>query len=229
MLKKRFTVFAIGASALIYGSQAHACDAYEKVVSAWLPIMQTTAYYVAIEEGLFEKNCIKLEFNKMQSSNHIIDALVTGHADFGPPGAAAGIAMLAASKFPGTFKVFGLQGDGIAIDLINDGLIVKEGSEIKTFADLKGKSLGHVTGIQWRTIAKHLVRAAGLDPDRDVRLIDLAEFGLDLEDKVKLLVHDSNADMRYLVLPEPPAELGSFPNDRLVAQVTRDHLIGVTR
>ena len=46
-------------------------------------------------------------------------------ADFGPPGAAAGIAMLAESKFPGTFKVFGLQGGGIKVDLINDGLIVK--------------------------------------------------------------------------------------------------------
>ena len=29
-------------------------------------------------------------------------------------------------------------------------------------------------GIQWRTITRHLVRAAGLDPDKDVKLIDLA-------------------------------------------------------
>ncbi len=155
-------------------SASLACEKYETVTSAWLPIMQTTAYYVAHEEGLFEKACIKVESNKMQSPNHIIDALVSGRADFGPPGAAAGIAMIAESKFPGTFKVFGLQGGGIKIDLINDGLIVKDGSEIKSFADLKGKTLGHVPGVQWRTIARHLVRSAGLDPDTDVKLTDLA-------------------------------------------------------
>ncbi|MEH6724559.1 MAG: ABC transporter substrate-binding protein [Hyphomicrobiales bacterium] len=173
MLKKYIALTGLMMAASS-GSAIAACDTYEEVTSAWLPIMQTTAYYVAHEEGLFEKACIKVNSNKMQSPNHIIDALVGGRADFGPPGAAAGIAMIAESKFPGTFKVFGLQGGGIKVDLINDGLIVKEGSDIKSFADLKGKTIGHVPGIQWRTITKHLVRAAGLDPDKDVTLVDLA-------------------------------------------------------
>jgi NitT/TauT family transport system substrate-binding protein len=173
MLKK--TLLAAGAAIVISaGSAAAECEKYEEVTSAWLPIMQTTAYYVALEEGLFEKACIKVDSNKMQSPNHIIDALVGGRADFGPPGAAAGIAMIAESKFPGTFKVFGLQGGGLKVDRINDSLVVKEGSDIKSFADLTGKTIGHVPGIQWRTITRHLVRAAGLDPDDDVRLVDLA-------------------------------------------------------
>ncbi|MEM8794706.1 MAG: ABC transporter substrate-binding protein [Pseudomonadota bacterium] len=173
MIKR--SLLTAGFAALLSTGTAHAaCESFEEVTSAWLPIMQTTAYYVAHEEGLFEKACIKINSNKMQSPNHIIDALVGGRADFGPPGAAAGIAMIAESKFPGTFKVFGLQGGGIGVDLINDGLIVKEGSEIKSFKDLTGKTLGHVPGIQWRTISKHLVRSAGLDPDKDVTLVDLA-------------------------------------------------------
>ena len=173
MLKKYLATASIVAG-LGAGPAYAACDKYEEVTSAWLPIMQTTAYYVATEEGLFEKACIKVKSNKMQSPNHIIDALVGGRADFGPPGAAAGIAMLAEEKFPGTFKVFGLQGGGIKVDLINDGLIVKTNSPIKSFADLKGYTIGHVPGIQWRTITKHLVRSAGLDPDKDVKLVDLA-------------------------------------------------------
>jgi len=172
MFKKLLVV--TGLATAIGTGAAQACDSYEEVTSAWLPIMQTTAYYVAHEEGLFEKACIKVDSNKMQSPNHIIDALVSGRADFGPPGAAAGIAMLAEEKFPGTFKIFGLQGGGIEVDLINDGLIVKSGSEIESFADLKGSTIGHVPGIQWRTITRHLVRAAGLDPDEDVTLVDLA-------------------------------------------------------
>ena len=167
-------VAVTGLVTMIGAGTAQACDSYEEVTSAWLPIMQTTAYYVAHAEGLFEKACIKVDSNKMQSPNHIIDALISGRADFGPPGAAAGIAMLAEEKFPGTFKVFGLQGGGIKVDLINDGLIVKSGSEIESFADLKGRTIGHVPGIQWRTITRHLVRAAGLDPDEDVTLVDQA-------------------------------------------------------
>ena len=160
---------------LLCATGAHAaCDKMDRVTAAWLPIMQTTAYYVAMEEKLFQKACIEIVSTKMEAPNQIIDALIADRADFGPPGAAAGIAMIAESKFPGKLKFFGLQGGGIAVNRINDGLIVKPGSPIKSFADLKGKSLGHVPGIQWRTISKYVVRAAGLDPDKDVKLVDLA-------------------------------------------------------
>jgi NitT/TauT family transport system substrate-binding protein len=162
------------ALALASGGAEAACERMEKVSAVWLPIMQTTAYYVALEDHLFEKACIEIVSNKLEAPNQIIDALVGARADFGPPGAAAGISMLAESKFPGTFKVFGLQGGGIKVGLINDGLIVKPDSDIKAFADLKGKKLGHVPGIQWRTISRHMVRSAGLDPEKDVTLVDLA-------------------------------------------------------
>ena len=163
------------AGLLVWYSAANAaCERTEKVAAVWLPIMQTTAYYVALEEGLFEKACVEIVSNKLEAPNQIIDALVGARADFGPPGAAAGIAMLAESKFPGTFKVFGLQGGGIKVGLINDGLIVKADSPIKSFADLKGKKLGHIPGIQWRTISRHMVRSAGLDPEKDVTLVELA-------------------------------------------------------
>jgi NitT/TauT family transport system substrate-binding protein len=168
-------IAAFLAGLTMWSATAHAaCERMEKVVSVWLPIMQTTAYYVALEEGLLEKACIEIVSNKLEAPNQIIDALVGARADFGPPGAAAGIAMLAESKFPGTFKVFGLQGGGIKVGLINDGLIVKPDSTIKSFADLKGKKLGHVPGIQWRTISRYMVRSAGLDPDKDLTLVDLA-------------------------------------------------------
>ncbi len=146
----------------------------EKVTASWLPIMQTTAYYVALEEKLFERAGIEINSVRFENPNQIIDSLVAGQADFGPPGAAAGISMLAESRYPGTFKVFGLQGGGIKVNLINDGLIVKNDSAIKSFKDLKGKSLGHLPGIQWRTISRFIVRQNGLDPDKDLRLQELA-------------------------------------------------------
>jgi NitT/TauT family transport system substrate-binding protein len=53
-------VLAYAVSALLLGvSVAHAaCDKTDKVTAVWLPIMQTTAYFVALEEKLFEKACI---------------------------------------------------------------------------------------------------------------------------------------------------------------------------
>lgn len=172
---RRTGILAAAMTLLLYSSGAEAaCDKIEKVTAVWLPIMQTTAYYVALEENLFEKACIEIISTKMEAPNQIIDALIAGRADFGPPGAAAGIAMIAESKFPGKLKVFGLQGGGIAVNRINDGLIVKPDSPIKSFADLRGKTLGHVPGIQWRTISRYMVRSAGLNPDTDVKLVDLA-------------------------------------------------------
>jgi len=173
MKSLKITALLAGLTMLSGGANA-ACDRMEKVIAVWLPIMQTTAYYVALEEGLFEKACIEIVSNKLEAPNQIIDALVGARADFGPPGAAAGISMLAESKFPGTFKVFGLQGGGIKVGLINDGLIVKPDSTIKSFADLRGKKLGHIPGIQWRTISRYMVRSAGLDPEKEVTLVDLA-------------------------------------------------------
>jgi len=55
----------------------------------------------------------------------------------------------------------------------------------------------------------------------------LAEFGLKVPAKVKIRVHDSNADMRYMVLPMRPAGTDGWDEQRLAGLVTRDCLIGV--
>ncbi len=57
----------------------------------------------------------------------------------------------------------------------------------------------------------------------------LAEFGLHLPDDVTLRVHDSTADMRYMVLPMRPAGTEDWDEERLAALVTRDSLIGIAQ
>ena len=56
----------------------------------------------------------------------------------------------------------------------------------------------------------------------------LREFGTMIADAVALRVHDSNADMRYLVLPMRPAGTEGWSEERLAALVTRDCMVGVT-
>jgi len=55
----------------------------------------------------------------------------------------------------------------------------------------------------------------------------LAEFGTKIPAKVRIRVHDSNADMRYMVLPMRPARTAGWSEARLAGLVTRDCLIGV--
>ena len=56
----------------------------------------------------------------------------------------------------------------------------------------------------------------------------LAEFGTNLPANVTVRVHDSTADMRYLVLPMRPKGTEGFDEAKLAALVTRDSMIGVT-
>lgn len=56
----------------------------------------------------------------------------------------------------------------------------------------------------------------------------LAEFGTDLDPDVSIRVHDSTADMRYLILPMRPAGTDGMSEEDLAGLVTRDALIGVT-
>lgn len=54
----------------------------------------------------------------------------------------------------------------------------------------------------------------------------LAEFGVCLPKGRKVRVWDSNADLRYMVLPQRPAGTEGWSEEQLAAIVTRDGMIG---
>jgi len=57
----------------------------------------------------------------------------------------------------------------------------------------------------------------------------LKEFGLDIPDDVEVRVWDSNADLRYLVLPERPKGTEGMSEEALTALVTRNAMIGTAK
>jgi len=61
---------------------------------------------------------------------------------------------------------------------------------------------------------------------RDPRGV-LTEFGVELPDEVELRVWDSNAELRYMVLPQRPAGSEGLSEAALAELVTRDSMIGV--
>jgi nitrile hydratase len=54
----------------------------------------------------------------------------------------------------------------------------------------------------------------------------LAEFGVAVPEAVEVRVHDSTADLRYLVLPARPEGTEGWTEARLAALVTRDSMVG---
>ena len=56
----------------------------------------------------------------------------------------------------------------------------------------------------------------------------LSEFGVVLPDHVQVRVHDSTADMRYIVLPQRPAGTDGWDTEALADLVTRDSMIGTS-
>ena len=75
----------------------------------------------------------------------------------------------------------------------------------------------------WYKSAPYRARAAS-DP-RGV----LAEFGTEIGQEAEVRVWDSNAELRYMVLPEKPAGTDGMSEDDLMPLVTRDSMIGVTK
>jgi nitrile hydratase len=75
----------------------------------------------------------------------------------------------------------------------------------------------------WYKSAPYRSRAAS-DP-RGV----LREFGVEIPESVEIRVWDSNAELRYMVLPERPAGTESMNEEELAALVTRDSMVGVAK
>ena len=75
----------------------------------------------------------------------------------------------------------------------------------------------------WYKSAPYRARAAS-DP-RGV----LAEFGTVVDEDAEVRVWDSNAELRYMVLPERPLGTEEMGEGKLLPLVTRDSMIGVTR
>ena len=56
----------------------------------------------------------------------------------------------------------------------------------------------------------------------------LKEFGTEISDDIEVRVHDSTADLRYLVIPQRPQGTENLSEEELAELITRDAMIGVT-
>ncbi len=122
--------------------------------------------WIARDAGLFEKNGLRTDVAYIRSGSTMAQTLVSGEIQMSQMG---GPAMLGAG-------VAGMDVTFVAVAL-NTTPIVIMGSVAK-MEELKGKSIGVTRyGSNTDTSARYAIRKAGLQPEKDVALIQLEEYG----------------------------------------------------
>jgi len=142
----------------------------ERITVAYLPVAHSLPLFVALEEGMFEDAGLDVEVLRIESPTDIINGLVSGQIDAGPPSLAAGITAVIESKNPGALKVYAFTCEGA--DKKVTEILVRKDSNLSSIAELNGKKLGHIPGIQWQTITKKTLLVNGVDP-KNVTLVEV--------------------------------------------------------
>ena len=199
-MKSAKTLIAI--AALTFAGHA---AAQEKFKVGYLRVMDDAQAIVAQEAGLYKKHGLDVELVEFKSGTDLIKAIVGGQLDSGVLGFTNAVAW--ASKGADLKVVSGAQHGYHAI-------VAREDANIKTVADLKGKTLAsQAEGSTADTVLKGVVlKQAGLKPD------DVNVMGVSPQVAVQSLI-GKRVDAAFLF--EPQASIA-----QLIAPVKQVYEIG---
>ena len=145
-------------------------DATNEVRIAYPPIVASLPIFIALEQELFEKSGIKIKRVVFQSSNEMVNALVTGKVDVLPAVSLIPIIHLEI-RYPGRIRSF--SHSKIQRDNAFDSIIVKKDSPIGSLEDLEGKKVGIFPGSSSQTMLTAFLRDKGVNPN-NVKLVPLS-------------------------------------------------------
>jgi NitT/TauT family transport system substrate-binding protein len=145
-------------------------DQEQTIKVAYLPVVQSLPLFVAMEQGMFEEEGLKVEAVRIASPNQIVDGLISGKVDAGAPSVASGIAAISELKSPDSLQIYAFNCG--TLEHLNDELLVAKDSDIQSVQGLKGKKLGHLPGVQFSTVAKKILIENDVDPS-EVTLVEL--------------------------------------------------------
>lgn len=119
--------------------------------------------WIGQQLGAFAKQGLELELIQFTTGLELFQAMIGGSLDVLSTGAVL-------SNFParGQGKVFLMNN----VEYATAQLWVREDSGIKTLADLKGKQISTTTGTTAHVFLDRALRAAKLDPAKDVQLVN---------------------------------------------------------
>ncbi|MFB6181645.1 MAG: ABC transporter substrate-binding protein [Candidatus Magasanikbacteria bacterium] len=136
-----------------------------------LPINQGLPFFLAFEKGYFQEAGLNVKWKKFEAPNRLVDALLSRKIDFTHTGGPLSIAAIAEFKHPGKLQIYEAACGNKEVP--NDTILIRKDSDIETVQDLQGKKLGYLKGVQWKTVAKHILSEENLKPGEDVKLVGL--------------------------------------------------------
>ena len=151
--------------------------------------------YVAIANGFFEQEGLKLEITTGQGADKVMTAILAGQSDIGLCGPEAAIYVYNEGK-EDYIEVFAqlTQKDG-------SFLVSKEQTNNFSWQDLKGKTVipGRKGGVPYMTL-EYVLKQNGLNPENDLTLDDSIQFDL-------MAGAFAGGNAEYVTLFEPTASM----------------------
>ena len=151
--------------------------------------------YVAINNGYFEENGMKIELSTGQGADAVMTAVLSGQCDIGFAGPEASIYVYNEGKEDYT-QVFAQMTK-------KDGSLLVSRTDTENFSwqDLKGKTVipGRKGGVPFMTL-EYVLRKNNIDPEKDLVLDDSIKFDL-------MAGAFAAGDAEYVTLFEPTASM----------------------
>lgn len=169
-------IFIIGAELIIYNNNSKEENVAELKTIQLNEVTRSVFYapqYVAISNGFFEEEGIKLEITTGQGADKVMTALLAGQSDIGLCGPEAAIYVYNEGK-EDYVEVFAqlTQKDG-------SFLVSKNKTDNFSWNDLKGKTVipGRKGGVPYMTL-EYVLKQNGINPQTDLILDDSIKFDL---------------------------------------------------
>ena len=121
--------------------------------------------WVAMKAGFFAKRGVEVNFQSFATSSARLGAMLAGHVDLGCTGFVSAVPLM--SRGARQISLLGSFSDSTKLE----GLVAQPG--IKSIPELKGKKIATSFASTAHLLLLDLLNAAGLNPDKDVTLVNI--------------------------------------------------------
>ncbi len=137
-------------------------DSQKPVRIGYIPLVMSLPLYVAEANKYFESEGISYELVKMDSSQQLVDSILSGGVDVAFEASSSPV-LAAASRNPDAFKVFSVS---LKPEGSFDPILVSKDSPIGNLLGLEGRKIGVPYGTVFTKLLKHELSAGGVDAEK---------------------------------------------------------------
>lgn len=142
----------------------------KKLSAGFIPLTANLPFFVALDQGYFQRHGVQVEAIEATSPNDIVTGLAAGELDFAGV-LAYSIIFPASIRHPDQFVLFNSCEE--TLEHFTSSIIVKQNSPIASYRDLRGKRIGVYTGLVQINFLKAILIGLAIDPS-EVEIIQIS-------------------------------------------------------